>query len=109
MKIAKRTGSGSVLRLVRPLLWAVGIAGVVAWAGCGGSTGTSSSSGTFVCSCGSSCSNCPPGLPSPGSPCPQPGLCCSYGVCNHMGGINGTDAVCSDVDGGADGGTWTWH
>jgi hypothetical protein len=43
MKIVKRTVSASIIRFVLPLLWIIGVAGVVGWAGRGGDVATATS------------------------------------------------------------------
>jgi hypothetical protein len=103
--------TSSSKRKVLPILWAIGLAAVVGWAGCSGNVNTTSSAGTgaFVCN---GAPDCPFGSPpSPGSPCPTPGECCYYIMCTHMGGLINIDVTCTDagLDGETEGGTWgTW-
>jgi hypothetical protein len=100
----------------RPLFFLVAVvSGLVLTVGCGGkvivsgqggsqtSTDTTTSSDTttttIACTEGPDCVT---GIPSPGSPCQVPGTCCSYWMCDHMGGEDSTTVYCGDA------GTWEW-
>jgi hypothetical protein len=73
------------------------------------STSTTSTTGTVMCNNGPGCPN---GMPSPGSPCPQVGVCCDFVMCSHQPTSGFTnfyvDCVDAGPDAATDGGVWQW-